>query len=244
MRKLILVIMLLIAGSSAATAQETNYFDSPFGGGIGYNPGWMLPSIEGLNSKLTSIGIPELGKNGMFTTGGSGYIYIGFVRNLRIGGMWSGGSTSQTVFNGGFNKEAIYTINTGAFSIEYTLPIIKDVGISVGALIGGGSQNLEVYQSRYPAGWDDIWKEFSATGGSTQDISRKFTNSFFLLSPTLNVDFPIYRFLSFRAGAGYLMKFGTAWTVDNDREVKNTPSDLSKNSFYIQTGIYIGFFSF
>lgn len=244
MKKYIYVFLFIFAAGGMTKAQETNYFDSPFGGGVGYNPGWLVPSIDGLNSKLTSMGIPELGKNGLFTTGGSGYIYIGFVRNLRIGGMWSGGSTSENTFNGGFHKEGIYTISTGAFSVEYTLPIVKDVGISIGALIGGGSQKLEVYQSRFPAVWDDLWKEYSQANGSTQDISRTFTNSFFLLSPTLNVDIPLYRFLSFRAGVGYLMKFGTGWKVDNEREVMNTPTDLTKNSFYIQTGIYIGFFSF
>ena len=244
MKKYIFIALMLIVNAGFIIAQESNYFDSPFGGGIGYNPGWLMPSIDGLNTKLTSLGIPEVGKNGVFTTGGSGFIYVGFVKNLRIGGMWSSGSTSEKTFSGGFHKEADFSISTGAFSVEYTLPFVKDIGISVGALIGGGSQQLEVYQSRYPADWDNLWGEYTSQNGSTQDISRTLRNSFFLLSPTLNVDFPVYRFLSVRVGTGYIMKFGTAWQVDNERDIKNTPSDITKNSFFIQTGIYIGFFSF
>jgi hypothetical protein len=243
MKKRILLILFVIAGAGFMFAQESSYFDSPFGGGIGYNPGWYKPNIDGLNAKVTGLGIPEVGKNGVFTSGGGGFLYIGFVKNLRIGGMWASGSTSQEAFVQGFRREADYSIGMGAFSIEYTLPFVKDAGISIGALIGGGTQKLEVYQSRFPDKWDDLWGDFSQNA-STKDVTRIFKNSYFLLSPTINVDIPLYRFLSFRLGAGYAMKFGTAWTVDNNRSVSDTPSDLTGDSFFIQTGIYIGFFSF
>lgn len=244
MRKVIFSMLVFLALINVTRGQEANYFDSPFGGGIGYIPGWVLPNLDGMNEQLKPLGIPGLGKNGFFTSGGSGFLYLGFVKNTRIGGMWFKGSTTEKAFAGGFRREASYTLSAGAFSIEYTLPVFKDVGVSVGALIGGGTQSFEIYQSRFPADWDNIWKEFSDPSGSTRDISRRLENSFLLLSPTLNIDVPIYRFLSFRVGAGYLMQFGESWKVDNEREIKNVPEGLSKNSFYIQTGIFIGFFSF
>ena len=40
----------------------------------------------------------------MFTTGGAGFIYIGFVKNLRIGGMGFGGSISSSSTIDGDNQ--------------------------------------------------------------------------------------------------------------------------------------------
>jgi hypothetical protein len=43
---------------------------------------------------------------------------------------------------------------------------------------------------------------------------------------------------------GYQITFADDWTADNDQPVANVPSDLNSNSFFIQSGIFIGFFSF
>jgi hypothetical protein len=47
-----------------------------------------------------------------------------------------------------------------------------------------------------------------------------------------------------RIGAGYQLSFGSDWTADNDQNLSNVPSDLNGNSFFIQSGLFIGFFSF
>jgi hypothetical protein len=65
-----------------------------------------------------------------------------------------------------------------------------------------------------------------------------------MFTPTLNFDYPIYRFVSLRLGAGYQIAFADEWTADNDRTVSGIPSDLNSNSFFVQSGIFIGFFSF
>ena len=87
-----------------------------------------------------------------------------------------------------------------------------------------------------------IWSKFTQT--STDNISRKLTNDFFLLTPTLNVDIPFYRFVSFRIGGGYQLALGKTWKVENDKQLSNVPSKLNGNSFFIQSGIFFGFFSY
>jgi len=47
-----------------------------------------------------------------------------------------------------------------------------------------------------------------------------------------------------RLGVGYQIAFADEWTADNNQPVSNVPSDLNSNSFFIQSGIFIGFFSF
>jgi hypothetical protein len=69
-------------------------------------------------------------------------------------------------------------------------------------------------------------------------------NSYWMFTPTINLDYPIYRFVSLRLGVGYQITFADEWTADNDQPVANVPSDLNSNSFFIQSGIFIGFFSF
>ncbi|MGE5498904.1 MAG: hypothetical protein ACM3Q2_12565, partial [Syntrophothermus sp.] len=73
---------------------------------------------------------------------------------------------------------------------------------------------------------------------------RTISNKYFLLSPTLNVDIPFYRFFAFRLGAGYNLALGNNWQADNGLELTNVPGDLNSNSLFIQAGIFIGFFNY
>jgi hypothetical protein len=47
-----------------------------------------------------------------------------------------------------------------------------------------------------------------------------------------------------RLGVGYQLTFGDKWTADNDQPLQDVPSDLNGNAFFIQSGIFIGFFAF
>jgi hypothetical protein len=244
MLKKFLFIIIVLAASFTIKAQESDYFDSPFGGGGGFTPGWVIPNIDGLNTKIKAFGTPEIAKHGLYTSGGAGFFYIGFIKNLRIGGLGFGGSTSEKSFSNGYQKETIYSLSSGAFTVEYTLPFVKNVAISVGAMIGGGTQKVELYQNRGVFDWDHIWSDVTDPVNSTKDVSRVLKNDFFLIAPTINVDVPVYRFISFRAGAGYLFEFGGTWKADNDKNIINVPGNLTKDSFFIQTGIFLGFFSY
>ena len=55
---------------------------------------------------------------------------------------------------------------------------------------------------------------------------------------------PINRFILVRLGVGYQIAFNDDWTADNDQRLDGVPSDLTGNSFFIQSGIFLGFFSF
>lgn len=237
MRKKILALILVF--SCITLAQDKRYFDAPFGGGGAYTPGWIFVNVDELNNQLLNFGSGQLGKSGLFTSGGAGFIYIGFVPNLRLGGLGFGGSTSESAASQGINREAVYKISGGGLTIEYTLPFVKNMAISLGAIIGGGSIQIELYKNSGSFDWQNLWTE-----ASTNNISRRLSNDFFILSPTLNVDIPFYRFVSFRIGGGYQLTFGKSWTVENDRELTSVPSKLNGNAFFLQTGVFIGFFSY
>jgi hypothetical protein len=101
---------------------------------------------------------------------------------------------------------------------------------------------MDVYNNNGNFSWNDIWSE--TQNASTNKVNHSLRNSFFIFAPTLNIDIPLYRFISFRIGAGYKITFGDEWEIDNDQEIKDVPSDLNGNAFFLQSGIFIGFFSY
>ena len=202
---------------------------------------WIMPDFDDLNVQMSNLGIDEFSNSGMITWGGGGYVYVMFIDNLRIGGMGFGGSVSNDGIIGDFKHEAEYMIGGGALTIEYSLPFIKGFAVSPGVMIGGGSVHLDLYRNKGAYSWDGIWQEQQGTG---ENITRRMKTGYFTVSPTLNVDIPVNRFMAFRAGAGYLITIGDEWKVDNGVEISDVPSSLSGNSFFIQTGIFIGFFTF
>lgn len=222
--------------------QTSKYFDAPFGGGGGFVTGWNFPSVNSLNLKLKEIGLPELSKNGMFSTGGAGFIYIGFVKNLRIGGMGFGGSTTSKTYSNGDNLQADLSIGGGGLTVEYTLPFVKNMGVSVGAILGAGSMSLELYRNNGNFNWNDLWLDMN--NGQHTSTFIKMQKKFWIFSPTINVDIPVYRFVALRLGTGYQFTFGSDWKADNDQTINGVPSDIKSDGFFIQAGIFAGFFSF
>ena len=234
---LILALALNIQTNAQTNTQTNKYFDAPFGGGGGFIGGWSMPNVDPINLKLKEIGIPELSTSGVFTTGGAGFAYIGVIKNLRVGGMGYSGNISSSSTSNGINNEAIYSIGGGGLTVEYTLPFIKNIGVSVGAILGGGSMSLELYSNDGNFSWEEIL-------GNPTNISRKIENSFWILTPTLNADIPFYRFLSLRLGAGYQFTFAGDWEAETGQPISGMPSDLSADGFFIQVGVFAGFFSF
>jgi hypothetical protein len=242
--KLLIILFLLFLITNFTEAQDSKYFDAPFGGGGGYTPGWVFPNMDAINKELVSLGIPGLSESGFYSSGGAGFIYIGFIKNLRIGGMGYGGSTTEVSEkdDDGFIREVRYSLSGGGLTVESSIPVISNIGISLGAVIGAGSIRINVYNNDGNFNWDDLWN--GNQNPPSQNFNRSLRNGYFLFSPTLNVDIPIYRFISFRIGGGYQITFGGEWVVDNDQKLANVPTDLNGNTFFLQTGILLGFFSF
>ncbi len=135
-----------------------------------------------------------------------------------------------------------YSIGGGGLTIEYTLPLVRTFGISVGTIIGGGSTQIDIYKNSGSFSWDNVWTDILSPVSST-NTHRTIKNSFWFFTPTLNIDIPFLRFMIFRIGGGYQVTFANSWKIDNDNDLSNVPSNLNGNSFYIQTGLLVGFFS-
>jgi hypothetical protein len=235
MKKLFLI---LIISSRILLPQNQTYFDAPFGGGGGLIPGIHFININDLNSNLTSVSLPTFGDNRIFVTGGGGYIYLGFIPQLRIGGLGYSGTKSLSYSQNKVNYQVDYNLAVGGFTIEYTLPSIKNVAVSLGTILGGGEIAVEYYENRENFYWNNILTP------SQKNNYTKIVNDFFLFSPTLNVDIPLHRFLALRVGLGFQVDLGGKWKANNNQTIFNVPDNFNGNSFFIHTGIYFGFFAF
>ncbi len=239
-KKLLFVLITILTINT--NAQNLGFGDSPFGLGGGFTGQWIMPDVDWLNTSLSGFGTPELAKSGFFASGGTGFIYVGFIKNLRIGGIGLGGTTSEKVTLSGVNREAVYSYSMGGLTIEYTLPFIRNWGVSVGAVLGGGSASVELYRyDNSPVFWDNILNDIKNPAASVNNYGRKMTTSFWVVTPTLNIDVPLHPLVSVRLGGGYTLPLNKGnWELDNGQVISNMPSDSKNNAFYVQLGIIAG----
>ncbi len=84
-------------------------------------------------------------------------------------------------------------------------------------------------------------------------ILKKNKYKFIFLHPNTKIprpkrsstrEFPLYRFIALILGVGYQLTFAGDWEAENEQSISGIPSDLSADGFFIQAGIFAGFFSF
>jgi len=241
MKKIFIFLIAMNFVSLAQLESQVGWI-AKFGGAVGFSPVILFPNFDDVNVNLKSLNMDEL-SGPVYAPGGGGYIYVMIIDNLRFGGIGFGGSQSSLNTVGDFENEVIYSLSGGAFTVEYTMPFIKNIALSAGLMLGGGGLDINIYQNDGSFDWNNVWDNVS----ENDEINNKsilMSNSFYLISPTLNVDIPINRFIALRGGLGYQFTFGDSWEVANGKDINNVPSSLNGNSFFIQTGIYVGLFAF
>lgn len=245
MKKILFAVLVLLSPKSlfAQEAEDVGWV-ARFGAAVGLTPAYVFPNFDPINAQIKEMKIDQLSTSGMFVVGGGGYAYIMLVDNLRIGGMGVTGTKSTSGTVGILNKEVKYNYSFGGVSVEYTLPFIQNIAVSVGTVIGMGTTSVEIFQNSGIFNWTDTWRKVNDGIVMTNQVSDKMTNSFYSITPTLNVDIPLSRFVAVRVGGGYVASFGNDWKINNEKTLNATPSDLSSNSFFIQTGIFFGLIAF
>ncbi|HEX2868429.1 MAG TPA: hypothetical protein VHO03_15410 [Ignavibacteriales bacterium] len=236
------IVIVLMLSSARLFSQDETAWDAKFAAGGGYTPGWFVPDLTVFNQNVESFGVGKFSTSGFYAQGGTGFISIAIIRNIRIGGMGMGGSMKNSAVVMGQRREAVYSTGMGGLTIEYTLPFVKYVALSAGLILGRGGSSVDLYENRGPESWDNVWKDAASAQGQTKH--RTISNSYYILSPTLNLDIPFYRFFAFRLGAGYNFALGNNWQMDNEQELLNVPGNVNSNSLFIQAGIFIGFFNY
>jgi hypothetical protein len=249
MKKLLAVLfLLLLFGKNYAQEGEDVGWVARFGAAIGIAPAYVFPDVTPLNQRLSIINVPSLSK-GIFVYGASGYAYIMIVDNLRFGGIGMSGSQASSgklsgLYQGG-DFELKHTYSFGGLSVEYTLPFINKIAVSIGGIIGLGTQTVETFLNYSKYDWNSIWPpSINDLLSYRPAVKSELKNNFISFTPTLNVDIPLNRFIAVRVGGGYVLPISESWELNNGQDISGIPNNLKANSFFIQTGIYFGFFAF
>ncbi len=230
------IFLLFFIAAGLIIGQEESFVMSKFSLGIGINPGWTVPEYTELNKTLADFGMPQLAKEGFFTYGFNFYGYLNFLPDLRIGVQTTTESSSSDGKAGNIDTESEYNLSTWGVSFEYTFHPMRKLGLSAGAVIGSGQTDINLYRNTGAVKLNEIF--------SSPNKSITLTNEYYHITPIINFDYQFSTFFAARVGAGYQIPVYSRWEADNGIELKEMPSGINSKALFIQTGIYIGIFSY
>ena len=282
------IVLFLTLSSSLLMAQFSYPLEDFLGGGIGYSPMYIkLDSIPG-SSALMGLGLDPKNFDDPFVIhGGEGFAHV--TGRWRIGGYaGAGGTTISTVpdiiifqddngndsldagenskdYTSYFNPriEGKFTISMGAASIEYVMPLLQDLELSAGALMGLARAGLAVDQQNGTPRWGTIFNNaygtMDSTGtlyygvsaseydepvilpGTIPGIMRDVSATFFNFQPYVAVKWQFLERLGLRISVGF--NKGTIqagkWKLNGNTKISDSPASAIQGASF-RTMLYIG----
>jgi len=218
---LLLTWLLTLALAAAALAQDAAGGLDP--GAVGFGGpwvGWLDLELAELNGPLAANGYGGF-PDGLLLFGGGGS--GGSLSGLRFGG--GGGGGDVTTRRDG--RIARLSVGYGGVWLDYGLVGAERFDLSVGAILGGGAAELELVR-----GLPQDFEDAIATPSTT-----KMERGFFALQPMAGLSVGLSPWLSLRVSGGYLVTFGSAWTVEG-QEFNGPPAQFA--GWTVQVGLAFG----
>jgi hypothetical protein len=285
MKKFILLITLVISNLSA----QFNYPAEDFlGGGIGYSPMYIkLNTIPGASS-LNNFGLDTTKFDDPFVIhGGEGFAHI--TGRWRLGGYAGMGSSTissvptavifvdedgdnkkgpgentQKEYDGyyGMSIRAKFSFMLGAASVEYVMPILQDLELSTGALLGLGRVNMGIEQKSGSSTWKKVFENaygemkgdtlfYGVSEGEYDNTNtfspleipsflRDVSATFFNFQPYLAIKWQFLERLGLRISLGFNKGTINAgnWKL-NGRFIEDSPT-TSVSGVSFRTMLYLG----
>ncbi len=224
-------------------ATKPSYF--AVGGGI--LGGIFLPNLTDLNK---NVAMPFVGQNlpgSVLMLGGQGFITLPWIKNVRVGGMGYGGTTTcdcqnVTVSGSTKNRMLTYSVGYGALTLDYVLPLgLRHFSVVPGIALGFGSVQLYAQQAENRGSAFDITDEF---GSASTNITHTYHDGFFLYMPQLQFEYSIKGFSMIRATIAYQGTSMRTWMVDNGIALGSTDklSTTNGSGLVASIGIFFGLF--
>ncbi len=251
-RTLLFCLMMILCQLTYTIAQEEPKDDElpppkrsaapKLGGAAGFTPEWLFLDIDPINQVLTGAQGAPFDNGRLMLTGGQGYAYVLFVPNLRIGGMGAGGTMTSKSLVGNTRRQVDVGVGFGGVTLEYVVPIVPRLDLTFGVLAGRGSLDFTITRDDGGAKvWGDIWDGFG-TLQPAQEYTRKLSGSFYVVQPSVNLEFSLLRWMGLRAGVGYSSMSAGNWTMDDKYDIYGVPDNISGKGWMINTGIFVGTF--
>ncbi len=282
------IIFLAILHLSIVFGQFGYPAEDFLGGGIGYSPMYIkLDSIPGA-SHLSKLGLNSDDFDDPFVVhGGEGFAHV--TGRWRIGGYAGmGGSSVSTIpnieifidtngndsldvgetskmYSDYFNPSirAKFTFLLGAASVEYVMPLLQDLELSSGALLGLGRVGMALDQQNANTKWDQIFSNVygimindtlkvgvsnqteydnsSLRPGPVPGLLRDVSAAFFNFQPYVAVKWQFLERVGLRISVGF--NKGTvnagAWKLNGKTQISDSPS-AALSGVTFRTMLYIG----
>ena len=282
------IVLFITLSASLLMAQFSYPLEDFLGGGIGYSPMYIkLDSIPG-SSDLMGLGLnPKNFRDPFVIHGGEGFAHV--TGRWRIGGYAGAGATTISTVpdiiifqddnaNGTFDEgenfkdytnffnptiEAKFSISMGAASIEYVMPLLQDLELSAGALMGLARAGLAVDQQNGTPRWgtifDNAYGTMDSTGtlyygvdssdyddpdilpGTIPGLLRDVSATFFNFQPYVAVKWQFLERLGLRISVGF--NKGTIpagnWVLNGRTKISDSPASSIQGASF-RTMLYIG----
>ena len=284
------IVLFITLSASLLMAQFSYPLEDFLGGGIGYSPMYIkLDSIPG-SSDLMGLGLnPKNFRDPFVIHGGEGFAHV--TGRWRIGGYAGAGATTiSTVpdiiifidtgdepngkldpgeefkdYTNFFNPtiEAKFSISMGAASIEYVMPLLQDLELSAGALMGLARAGIAVDQQSGTPRWgtvfDNAYGTMDSTGtlyygvdssdydepvilpGTIPGLLRDVSATFFNFQPYVAVKWQFLERLGLRISVGF--NKGTIpagnWVLNGRTKISDSPASSIQGASF-RTMLYIG----
>ena len=282
------IVLFITLSASLLMAQFSYPLEDFLGGGIGYSPMYIkLDSIPG-SSDLMGLGLnPKNFRDPFVIHGGEGFAHV--TGRWRIGGYAGAGATTISTVpdiiifqddnaNGTFDEgenfkdytnffnptiEAKFSISMGAASIEYVMPLLQDLELSAGALMGLARAGIAVDQQSGNPRWgtifDNAYGTMDSTGtlyygvdssdydepvilpGTIPGLLRDVSATFFNFQPYVAVKWQFLERLGLRISVGF--NKGTIpagnWVLNGRTKISDSPASSIQGASF-RTMLYIG----
>lgn len=213
------------------------------GGAGGFTPLWLFWDTKAFNDVLPP-NVTPFDKSPMLLLGGQGYAYVMLIENLRIGGMGAGGTAKSSTVAGNVRRDVEIGIDFGGVTLDYAVPIVERLDVVPGVMLGGGSVSIATGRSQIAwKKWDDLWTELR-DNKEVNDVTRKMEGGFFVVQPSVNIEYAVLRWLGVRIGASYVAMMSPSWKVDERFDLAGVPSNIKGNGWMINAGVFAGTFLF
>jgi hypothetical protein len=284
-------IIIIIFNLSFALGQFGYPVEDFFGGGIGYSPMYIsLDSIPAA-SRLATLGLKtEDFKDPFVIHGGEGFAHV--TGKWRVGGYAGIGASSISTIpdimiyeesgqTEGYQSgedgtpqdyteffsptiQAKFTFSLGAFSVEYVLPLLQDLELSGGALLGLARASIAVDQQTGTPKWDNtfsnVYGTFDSTGtlyygvdnlipgvmpvivpGPVPGLLRDVSATFFNFQPYVAMKWQFLERVGLRISVGF--NKGTigngSWSLNGRTKIGDSPMAAIQGVAF-RTMLYIG----
>jgi hypothetical protein len=233
---------MMIPGGSKKKSHSVGY-----GGGT-WTPIWFMLNTDDVNQILANThdnlgsGYKKISDKGLFLNGGAGKGNIG--KGYFIGGMGAGYELEKNYRDGADSTHKMkYEVSFGGVTLDKRIHIAQHVTGSLGFLLGGGQQTIDVVRQRYlfPDGgynWDNI----SSVNLNKDEVKMK--RSYFVFQPKAEVLYHLVSWMAIRGEVGYTLGYSgkDGWEVVNDHnaQVTNSPNS-SFDGWTFSIGPWFGF---